>query len=357
MALHLFSGAWYAQILLELVIILFITITDSIVSYGTSALLKISLSELIWRKNAYIVIGTLNKLIVLLCTWLTYHFRNVYGLRSIHRKWFALMLMFPLISMIILMLNYYNNQRNQDISMGVLLISAFLAVANMGVIYLMHSLEKATIKEQEAALLKQQIEYQKENFIALEQSYRNQRKVTHEFERHIETLRDLLVRDESITACEYVNRLQKDRNLRVFCINTRHPVIDVILNQKHQLAYEFGIKMQVQINDLASVQIQPDAIVVLLANLLDNAIEACQKVNTRKEICCTILHGESLYISIRNTTQPVVIQNGEIATDPKRSIEHGYGIPAIKLILEQLNAEYTFEYEDGWFQFVADIPI
>ena len=141
-SLYLFRGSWYAHVLLAIIIILFITITDSIVSYGTSALLKISLEELIWRKNTYIAIGTLNKLIVLFFTWLIFHFRNVHGLKSIHRKWFLIMLMFPLISMIILILNYYNNQNNQDISIGVLLISTFLAAANMGVIYLIHSLEK-----------------------------------------------------------------------------------------------------------------------------------------------------------------------------------------------------------------------
>ena len=357
--LFLFEGQLYAKIFLEIVIILFITGMDSIITYGSSVLLKISVSELIWKRNTYIAVGTLNKLIVLLCTWLIYHSRQSYGLGSIHRKWFILTLIFPMTSLIILSLNYYNNQSNQDISIGVLLISALLAVANMGVIYLIHSLEKATIQEQESALLRKQIELQKENYVALEGNYRIQRKAAHEFERHIQVLNELLMRNEIMTAQEYVGQLQKDRNLHMFSISTGHPAIDVILNQKYQTARAQGIKMQIQINELSSIKIHTDVLVVLLSNLLDNAIEACQKISSHshREILCTILHEGSLYICVRNTSMPVKIENGQIATDKKRSNEHGYGMPAIRYVLNQLGAEYIFEYNDGWFQFVADVPM
>ena len=63
-----------------------------------------------------------------------------------------------------------------------------------------------------------------------------------------------------------------------------------------------------------------------------------------------------MYIAIRNTSLPVEILNGKIATSKRSTSEHGYGIPAIKFVLERLNAEYTFEYDEGWFQFVAEIP-
>jgi hypothetical protein len=44
-------------------------------------------------------------------------------------------------------------------------------------------------------------------------------------------------------------------------------------------------------------------------------------------------------------------------TNKSKKREHGYGLPAIRFILEQLHAEYAFDYSDGWFQFVAEIPI
>ena len=35
---------------------------------------------------------------------------------------------------------------------------------------------------------------------------------------------------------------------------------------------------------------------------------------------------------------------------------HGFGLANIRLILEKYSGEYTMFYENGWFQFTADIP-
>ena len=113
--------------------------------------------------------------------------------------------------------------------------------------------------------------------------------------------------------------------------------------------------MEVKVNDLSSVSIPTDTLVVLLSNLLDNAIEACQRLEGRREIVCNILQEDALYISIRNTSLPVMIQKGKLPPSTKRSLEHGYGLSAVVYTLEQLQAEYTFTYQDGWFQFAAEI--
>ena len=72
---------------------------------------------------------------------------------------------------------------------------------------------------------------------------------------------------------------------------------------------------------------------------------------------CSILKEDSIYISILNTSQPVTIIHGEIPTTKQDATEHGYGLQAVKYILNQLDAEYTFAYNSGWFQFVAEIPL
>ena len=41
----------------------------------------------------------------------------------------------------------------------------------------------------------------------------------------------------------------------------------------------------------------------------------------------------------------------------KSKINHGYGLSQVQSILAQLHAEYAFDYQDGWFTFVAEIPL
>lgn len=304
----------------------------------------------------YTTLITADKLIAVFLAWLLYRFRTKGNLGKQHSKWLLLSVLFPAISILMFLMFFYYGPKDEDISISIVIFSGILMVANIAMLYIISGIEKATVHEQDARLLKQQISLQTENYNALKKNYNVQRIATHEFERHIQVLKDLLDREEYDSAKSYVRALQANRTLRIFCINSNNPVIDVILNQKHQLAQENRITMRVQVNDLSPISYQTDELVVLLSNLLDNAIEACLRLDGRREILCTILKEDSVYISIRNTSNPVVIVNNEIPTSKPDATEHGFGIPAVKYILERLNAEYTFAYNDGWFQFVAEIP-
>lgn len=207
----------------------------------------------------------------------------------------------------------------------------------------------------DALLLRQHMEMQQESMRSLEQNYRVQRKSAHEFEHHLQVLRDLLEHDETDAARDYLDRLRKNRSICVYNVNSHHPVMDVILNQKYQTARENEIKMQIKVNDLSAVDIPTDSLVVVMTNLLDNAIEACRRLDGYREIFCSILYDDGLYISIRNTSTPVDVVDGKIPTSKTDSLSHGFGLLSVSYVLDELGAEYTFGYEEGWFHFAAEI--
>lgn len=213
----------------------------------------------------------------------------------------------------------------------------------------------ATTGELDNLLLRQHMEMQQESMTALEQNYRMQRKSAHEFEHHLQVLRDLLDREETDAARDYLNRLKKNRSIHVMSVSSNHPVIDVILNQKYQTARENEIKMQIQVNDLSALTVPTDSLVVVLTNLLDNAIEACRRLDGYREIFCSVLYDDGLYISIRNTSEEVTVVDGKIPTSKQDSLSHGFGLMSVTYVLEKLDAEYTFGYDEGWFHFAAEI--
>lgn len=355
-SLILYNGTYTAHIFLSVICYIFIAAIDGISVNGICGLLHIDYNTFVWRKLLYTTSITADKSIAVFFAWLLYRFRKKGDLGKQHSRWLLLSALFPVISIFMFLMFFYYGPRDEDISINIVIFGGVLMIANIAMLYIISGIEKATEHEQDTRLLKQQISLQAENYNALKKNYNVQRKSTHEFERHIQVLKDLLDREEYDSAKNYVQTLQANRTLRVFCINSNNPVINVVLNQKHQLAQENGITMRARVNDLSSISYRTDELVVLLSNLLDNAIEACLRLDGRKEILCTILKEDSVYISIRNTSKPIAIVNNEIPTSKPDVTEHGFGIPAVKYILEQLNAEYTFAYNDGWFQFVAEIP-
>lgn len=155
---------------------------------------------------------------------------------------------------------------------------------------------------------------------------------------------------------DYVKETAKTHSVRVMSINSHHSIIDAVLNEKYQYAKAHDIDFQVQVNNLSSVTIPSNYLVVLLSNLLDNAIEACECYSGTPEIKCSLVLDTSFYIAVENTSNPIEIRDNRIPSTKEDSMNHGYGIPNIQKILRYLNAEYTFYYSDSYFHFVIEIP-
>lgn len=336
--------------------VIFIGIVDTLFLYGTCALLGISYSVLAWKKLLYISSASLSKLIALFLAYLFKRHRHDRIIGGTQDKWLLLTLLFPISSLLMMLIIFTAFQNSEDLSTAAFLYGCILAVANIAILYLLNIMEKRTKEEQQLILLNQQISIQRKNIAALEQSYRNQRSVTHEYMHQLDTIVCLLDQNEDSDIKQYIASIQSTQRTKLFHINTHNPIMDAVLNQKYQWASEHNIKMQFQINDLSQINIGLDELVVLFSNLFDNAIEACLKLSDNRTIDCTIIHDESLFISIRNTSPFVPIVDGRIESTKTPKFEHGFGLPNICRILTQFNAEFAYHYEDGWFHFVAEIP-
>ena len=353
----LYSGPWYQRLLVIFLGYLLGGIVDTATAYGVAILLQISLADLMWRILSYSITVTTGKLITLLLAWIFYRRRKSSGSHLLRGNWLLLTLLFPMVSLAILAVVFSSYRDTKDLSSSAVLFSVILAIANITIIYLIQLMEKNTKEQEEMILLRQQMNIQTDSMLALERNYKSQRQLTHEFNSQIQTINDLLAQKKYDVAFAYVQKLRESQTTRIFAVNSHHPIVDVVLNQKYQIAKDNGIDMQVEVNDLSELDLETNVLVVLLSNLLDNAIEACMRIGQQRLIECTMLLTDSLYISIRNTSAPVEIINNSIATSKEPKIEHGFGLPRIKHILDQLQSEYTFVYEDGWFQFVAELPL
>ncbi len=356
LALICYRGSFVRKILFVVLFFALVAIVDTTIVYGISAVLGISLAELVWRKVTYAVAVSVGKLIIIFLAWILCRFRKVRAHEPIRQKLLLLIVLFPTVSLGMLAVVFHSNREMGDLSIGSVCFSIMLAFANIATIYLFDLMEKNASETKKLALLNQQMDIQTNSILSLEKNYRAQRKATHEHRNQIQTIHDLLLSGKYDAAKSYVQQLQGMQTTRIFTINSHHPIIDAIMNQKYQLAQEWDIDVCVTVNDLSGVSVPTDSLVVLLSNLLDNAIEACMHLPQNRIIQCSILYTDSLYISVRNTSFPVEIKDNFIPTTKEPKEDHGYGLPHIDFILNQLHAEYVLSYEDGWFEFATEIP-
>lgn len=352
----LFEGSILWHILLLVLTAIMTGVIDTGFLYGSSYILKISIESLIWRKLQYVTVVSTGKLLTVFLAWFVRYVKKRSSFQQVQRNWLILILIFPAVSLAMLFVVFLGYQENNDLSVLAIIFSISLGIANIAIIYLIQKIEMQTRNEHETILLSKQMEIQTSSIVALEKSYRSQRQATHEFHRHLQIIRDLLAVNKVEKVCDYLDELDSNHTTRVLRVNSRHPIIDAVLNQKCQAAEEQEIDIQIQVNTLQNVNVPDSALVVLLSNILDNAIEACAKIETTRCIQCSIIYTDCLFISIRNTSEPVVIRGTSIETCKVPKEAHGFGIANAVRILDELCAEYTFNYEDGYFQFVAEIP-
>ena len=357
LVITIFYGSWQKQLLSVLLSIVLIGIIDTSLLYGVSAILNITYDELIWKKMLYTIVTTSTKLIEVLLAYFFCKYWRGRKTAPICSSWLLLTMLFPAVSLVMLLIIYVGFQDRSDMSAGALIFTLALAMANVAIIYLIHVMEKRTREEQQLHLINQQMEIQTENILALEKSYRSQRAATHEFRNQLQTISDLMSCRKYEEAQDYLHQIQDSQKAGILAVNTHHPIMDAILNQKYQVAVDHNIDIQIQVNDLSGLCIPTNSLVVLFSNLLDNAIEACLRMPDNRVIRCSIVASDELYLSIRNTSLPVTITDGQIQTSKKEKQEHGFGLLSIKRILDELKGEYAFQYDHGWFQFAAEIPL
>ena len=352
----LFKGRLALRLFIGLLDYIIVAAMDAIVLFGASTILRISLDELVWKKGMYTVLVTAGKILSVFLAWLVTRLHPFHKLHPLRPKWMLLVSFFPLTSLFMLMALFLICRDQRDLTQPVAFFCIFLGIANVAIVYVVSLIEQDTEVKQQNNILSQQVEIQTASILALDKAYRQQRQTTHDFQNHLCTISDLLAQKSYETAAKYVRELSQAQTSRILIVNTHHPIIDAILNQKYQMAVESQIEMRFCINDLSGIQLSASELVVLLSNLLDNAIEACRRIDTERLIRCTILENDGSFLSIRNTSLPVLITEHGIATTKASASEHGYGLPSVCRILDGLHAEYAYNYENGWFQFTAEIP-
>lgn len=240
----------------------------------------------------------------------------------------------------------------------ILLLTDFLSV------FLLDYLEHQQEAVRNNSVLKQNLKLASDHVRSLEQYYEQQRKLTHDFKNHLSVIKNLAeTGTRNPELLDYLDRLIKQDASMETHLKTNRLIADLILNQKISEAISKQITVRTQIQDLSQFPLPDEALVVVLSNLLDNAIEACERIQDQsaRSIQIKMLLGyDTGILSVENTTaSPVIIRDQQIISTKEQPHEHGFGIKNICTTLDRYNATYTMDYltDSVTFCFIAQIPI
>ena len=252
-------------------------------------------------------------------------------------------------------------QNGQVSALPLFVCMVFITVLQTAAMFLVSWMEQSARAREETLSLQTRAQAQQESIEALSAAYARQRKLTHDFQVHLDTLAGLLAQEtlDRNALQQYVQDLQASQTTRILLVNTHHTALDALLNQKALAEKKRSIDIQFSVNDLSAVKIKTVDLTILISNTLDNAIEACERLpeHDRQIFVKLLLEDNVLFYSVRNRSLPVEVPSGRLPTSTKAlPTLHGYGLQNVQTTLKKYDSLYAVHYADGWFRFATDLP-
>lgn len=268
-------------------------------------------------------------------------------------------LYFPVMTIvaIISMLINFDSMNSAKTNSTLLIIAFGLVIMNIFVFYLIRDIVEREIRIQEDKLFRERVSSETNMYRSISENFEKQRKRAHEYKNHMGCIEGMLNEGNITETLEYVSKITGGLQKELDSIDTNNVIINAILNTKYQEANEKNIVMAFRVNDLSRVILKDEDIVIILSNLLSNAIEACEEIEGKRVIQLKFVDEDHMtVISVKNTANQVKIENNQIITSKKNKEEHGIGIRNIQDTVEKYDGSCVIQNNDGTFYFSIIIP-
>ena len=230
-----------------------------------------------------------------------------------------------------------------DLLWKIPMIAVLIFVGETALIYFWQKYRVLLAERQKHFVEEQQVKAMKKRLEEAENFYGSIRKVRHEMKNHMANIKGLAGAGEYGEIEDYIRRMDETMQELEYKYVTGNAVTDVIINDKCRRAEKAGIQFDADFRYGGEIPVFDMGII--LNNLLDNAIEACEKLETGKGFIRLSLKRKKqfLILYVENSFDGAVpIRKGSILpATTKQSIlpgiimEHGIGLENVRDIAER----------------------
>lgn len=217
-------------------------------------------------------------------------------------------------------------------------------------LYMMERFNYLARKRHEDEMYRKEMYYKEQYYSEVDRRHEYVHNLKHDMKNKLIELHYLVEKGDIQRATEqltvYCDELEKiDENN--YCNN---PIVDSVLRIKLGVAKSDKIKIDADIRIPKVMQLEHGDIGVLYGNLLDNAIEACRKVESDKRfirIENKFTEGKLLLIVENSKTGE---KNESLKTTKRDNYSHGRGIHSVRKVVEKYNGTVTFTDKGDIFE-------
>ena len=177
-----------------------------------------------------------------------------------------------------------------------------------------------------------------------EQFYTRIRGLKHEMRGHLTNIKGLAQSGEYASLEDYIAKMNESVSGFELTLQTGNPVTDVIVNDIRQRSLDLGIRFQAEFHYPDPGAYDAFDVGIILQNLLQNALEACEKVSEGERFIVLTgkRKGRFFLIEVKNSFSGEVIfgQDGlPVTTKQEDAPMHGIGLANVRREAEKYMGE------------------
>lgn len=195
----------------------------------------------------------------------------------------------------------------------------------------------------------QMIEFQntmmENNYANLKEALEENRRINHDMKNHLLLLKEYEKRQDWKELRSYLDKITPEYESVKFYPWTTCQPLDLLLNLKMHMAEKKKIVWKITACSLEKFVLEENEICILFGNLLDNALEASEKVEKGEKWIKTEIQNprNMLFINIANSMEKQPVREGKRWISQKENQKfHGYGLISVERIVEKY--EGTIRY-------------
>ena len=232
----------------------------------------------------------------------------------------------------------------------------FLVIIAMPVL-ISYSVSNKSMKKRSEEFEKQ-LRIQLKQYEALSASNQEIRRFRHDYRNMSIGLKKLIEEGRNKEALEMLEQLDKTLDNAMIKYDTGSGIVDALLTDKQNRAEKSNTIIRFE-GTIPGDRIEPADLCVIFGNTLDNAIEACGRMNTVEQKLITVnsvYKGGCVVILITNPVDHKIEFSGDIPlTTKKDKKHHGFGLYSLKMVVKRYSGNVTFDCADDKFSVSVDL--
>lgn len=257
-----------------------------------------------------------------------------------------------LASLLICMCLYFSGSRSGNIGFETVAGVIATLYINLVICFYVEAVSAKNDLAKEKELAEREYQYKLKYYESVKQSQEETRSLWHEIQKYLNLIHTLVNGGENQEAVRCMAEVTTIFNGITVNVDVGNSIISGILSVGLQQAKQKNIPFNIDAWVASDLGIEPQDLLIILGNAIDNAIEECAQIFPERDRYINVLIHQKEKILVIKVENPC-----RSTPTPKPGKIHGYGLKNVKRCVDKYNGELQVKSQNGEFCFFVLLNI